>query len=166
MAQRKKRTAHEKGHHRKFLVVVDDTEECDRAVRFASRRARHTKGGLTLLTLVSPADFQHWLGVGDLMREEAATAGREVLERMAGEAEQIAGFKPELVIREGDTADEIMKLIEEDGDIAILVLAAAADSKNPGPLISMLASGGDNSYPIPVTIVPGDLADEEIDALA
>ena len=67
-------------------------------------------------------------------------------------------------MREGKTADEILGLIEDDEDIAILVLAAAQSKEGPGPLVSGLsASLGD--YPIPVAIVPGHLTDEEIDAL-
>lgn len=166
MARRKKRTARQKGHRRKFLVVIDETPECARALRFASRRAKHTGGGLTLLTVVSPADFQHWLGVENIMREEAHAAAAELLERMAGEAKKLAGIEAETVIREGDKADEIVNLIDEDADIAILVLAAASDAKGPGPLISSLASGAASRYPIPITIVPGELDDEHLDALS
>ena len=35
----RKRRSYEAGHKAKFLVVIDDTPECDRAVYFASRRA-------------------------------------------------------------------------------------------------------------------------------
>ena len=54
---------------RKFLVVVDQTPECAVALRFASRRAQHTGGIVTLLYIVAPADFQQWAGVERLMRE-------------------------------------------------------------------------------------------------
>ena len=67
-------------------------------------------------------------------------------------------------MREGNTADEILGLIEDDEDIAILVLAAGTGKDGPGPLVSGIGStAGD--YPIPVAIVPGHLTDEELDAL-
>ena len=35
----KKRRSYEAGHSPKFMVVIDDSLECDRALYFASRRA-------------------------------------------------------------------------------------------------------------------------------
>ena len=71
------------------------------------------------------------------------------------------------VIREGKAAEEIVKLIEEDQDIGILVLGAATDSKGPGPLVSSLAAGKTaGTFPIPITIVPGDLSLDDVKALA
>ena len=76
----------------------------------------------------------------------------------------IAGITPERVIREGGTADEILGLIEDDEDIAILVLAAGTAKEGPGPLVTSVGNtAGD--YPIPVAIVPGHLSDEELDAM-
>lgn len=151
---------------RKFLVVVDDTVECHRALRYASRRALHTGGQLTLLRVISPADFQHWLGVEQVMREEAETEARRVLEKLAGEVEAAIGQAPELVIREGQPAQEVVHLIEEDGDIALLILGAGTEAEGPGPLVSLFAGAAAGTFPIPITIVPGDLTDEEIEALA
>ena len=73
----------------------------------------------------------------------------------------------EEVIREGEKPDEIMKLIEEDEDIAILVLGAATDTKGPGPLVSSLAAGSyAGSFPIPIVVVPGNLTLEDLKAMA
>lgn len=152
--------------HRKFLVVVDDTPESSRAIRYASRRSLHTGGGMLLLAVISPADFQHWLGVGQVMREEAEESARAMLERLAGEVNKTLGITPQTIIREGQVAQEIIKLIEEDPDIALLVLAAGTGQEGPGPLVSSFASADAGTFPVPVTIVPGDLSDEEIEALA
>jgi hypothetical protein len=71
------------------------------------------------------------------------------------------------VIREGAKADEIRELIDEDSDIGILVLGASVESSGPGPLVSTLASGKNaGNFPVPITVVPGGLTLEEIDALA
>jgi nucleotide-binding universal stress UspA family protein len=69
------------------------------------------------------------------------------------------------VIREGEAAEEILKLIEEDEDIAVLMLAAGIDTEGPGPLVSHLGSTA-GTFPIPVAIVPGHLTDEELDAMS
>lgn len=150
---------------RKFLVVIDDTEECGRALRFATRRAEHG-AGLTLLYVIVPGDFQHWLNVESIMREEAEEKARATLKLYARQVASYSSIKPELVIREGVLADEIVALIREDKAIAILVLAAATGTEGPGPLVSNLAGKGSGSFPIPITIVPGNLTDAEIDRLA
>ncbi len=166
MIRGKKRKIHEEGHIRKFLVVVDGTSECGRALHFAVRRAEHSGGRVTLLTVISPADFQHWLGVENIMREEARVEAEEMQERMIKEVQTYCDLPLERLIREGDKAEEIVSLIEDDEDMAILVLGASTESTGPGPLVAMMANAASASFPIPVTIVPGDLTDEEIDALA
>lgn len=163
-AMMKQRKSREEGHRRKFLVVIDDTPECHRALIYAARRAEHTGGGLVLLYVIATGEFQHWMGVEDIMRAEAREEAEAVLARYENEVNSVSTIRPELVIREGQRAPQIMELIEEDEDIAILVLAAAAGSEGPGPLIASLATKS-NAFPIPVTIVPGDLTDEDMDAI-
>ena len=76
-----RRLAREEGHRRKFLCVIDDTPECDRALVYAATRARHTAGGLVLLYVIPPGDFQHWRGVEEMMRAEAMDEARQRLLR-------------------------------------------------------------------------------------
>ncbi|BBE72893.1 universal stress protein [Oharaeibacter diazotrophicus] len=161
-----KRLAREEGHRRKFLAVVDDTPECDRALVYAASRAARTGGVLVLLYVIQPGDFQHWLGVENIMRAEAMDDAEDRLARMAERVRALAAIDPELVIREGKPVEAINALIEEDRDIAILVLAAATGTDGPGPLVSSIAGKSGAAFPIPVTIVPGTLADEDIAAVA
>jgi len=169
MPNRKKRQVFEKGHRRKFLVIVDESPECESALAFAAGRASRTKGGLALLFVVEPGDFQHWLGVEEVAREERLSKARAVF-RLYGRKLKMLGFeklKPEEIIREGNKAEEILKLIEEDEDIGILVLGASNDPSGPGPLISSLVAGKYAAeLQIPITIVPGSLTEDEINALA
>ena len=158
----RKRRSYEAGHTPKWLVVVDDTPECDRAVYFASRRAARVNAGVIMLRVIETADRnQQWLGVADIMKAEAHEEANAALERSAARANGIAGVTPERAVREGDTAGEILRLIEEDEDIAILVLAAATGQDGPGPLVVSLG-GTVGDFPIPVAIVPGHLTDDEI----
>lgn len=161
-----KRTSFEEGHRRKFLVVVDDTPECDRALVYAAMRAERTGGVPVLLYVIAPGDFQHWIGVENIMRAEAQEEAETTLARAAETVRTVARVDPELVVREGAMVNEILALIEEDEDVAILVLAASSSSEGPGPLVSSFASKSAGSFPIPVTIVPGTLSDEDISALA
>ncbi len=159
-----KRLSREAGHRRKFLAVVDETPECERAVAYASMRAASTGGTVLLLYVVEPGDFKHWLGVEQLMREEAMEAGRAALDSHAARVRTTVGVEPELVIREGKPTEQIHQLIEEDQDVAILVLAAGGSKEGPGPLVASIAGKG-AAFPIPVTVVPMNLSDEEIASL-
>lgn len=160
------RKSNEEGHRRKFLVVVDDTPECDRAIVYAAKRAARTSGIVTLLFVVAPGDFQHWLGVEDIMRAEATEEAEATLAKTAERVRSVAKTEPETVIREGNKAEAVLELIEADTDIAILVLAAGTSSEGPGPLVSSIAGKSAGHFPIPVTIVPGNLDDDSIAALA
>jgi nucleotide-binding universal stress UspA family protein len=158
------RRAFEPGHKPKFLVIIDESEECGRAVRFAARRVLRIGARLVMLSVTDKSDFQHWLGVGDVMQEEATARARRLIEQFARTCGAIGVGEVESHVRCGKAAEQIMKLIEEDLDISYLVLAAGAGADGPGPLVSMLASR--TAFPIPVVVVPGQLADAEIDALA
>lgn len=161
-----KRKSSEEGHRRKFLVIIDDTPECGRAVAYAAKRAERTNGGLVMLYMIKPSEFQHWLGVEGVMRAEAYEQAEAVLASYQSVAREIAKIEPEQVILEGAPNDVIPKLIEEDEDIAIMVLAASMDGDGPGPLIASFTRTMSTHFPIPMTIVPGDLSDEDINALS
>jgi nucleotide-binding universal stress UspA family protein len=165
----KKRRVYEQGHLRKFLVIVDDLPEVEAALYFAASRIEHSGGQLVMLYVIEPQDYQHWVGVRQVQLEEETNKAKAVF-RLNRRKLNNAGFEAimcEEVIREGKKSDEILKLIDEDEDIAVLVLGAAADAKGPGPLVSSLAAGkAAGTYPIPITIVPGDLTLDDLRALA
>lgn len=160
------RRSYETGHRPKFLVIIDGTPECNRAIHFAARRAARTGSGLCMISFVAKPDNFEWLGIGEAIRAEAEAEAEDRLEAAAGEARRAVGLDPEKVIRHGDKVQEILKLIEEDSDISFLVLAAGTNKEGPGPLVSGIGSKLAATFPIPIIIVPGTLTDEEIDALA
>ena len=166
---RKKRQIFAEGHKRKFLVVVDETPECESALAFAASRAVRTAGQLALLYVIEPGVEFQWMGVEDVAREEGHNKAKAVF-RLFGRKLKAMGFEdivPEEIVREGMKAEEITKLIEEDEDIGVLVLGASKDPSGPGPLVANLAGGKlAGSFPVPITVVPGHLTTEEILALA
>jgi nucleotide-binding universal stress UspA family protein len=159
------RRSYEAGHKPKFLVIIDDSPECDRAVYYAARRAARSGANVVMLRVIETKDAnQQWLGVADIMRAEAEEEAKAVLARFGARANGIAGITPEQVIREGEAAQEILNLIDEDEDISVLVLAAGTGKEGPGPLVSELGKTI-GSFPIPVAIVPGHLEDRDLDAM-
>ncbi len=149
-----------------FLVVVDGSAELSLALTYACRRARHSGGRVALLVVMEPTEFQNWRAVEDLMREERRTEAEQMLQRYAKEVHRRTGTLPVLYLREGERSEELLRLIDEDRSISILVLAAGAGPEGPGPLISALVSSGFNRLRIPLTIVPGTLTEEQISAVS
>lgn len=146
------------------MAIIDGTPECYKAVHYAGRRAKNSNGGVVMLYIIPEGDFQQWLGVEEIMRAEAREEAEAAMAKAAQTVREAIGVEPEIVIREGATAEQINAVIEDDRDIAILVLAAGAAKDGPGPLVSMIA-GRATAFPIPVTVLPDTLTNEEIDAL-
>ena len=152
---------------RKFLVIADDSPECRKALYFAARRAMATGATVTVLAVLEPGGFNHWMGVAEAVKRDAEEAGFELLESMAADSKRVTNVRPELLLREGDSHDVLAHLLEEDPLISLLILGASPDSEGPGPLVSALARGKGlfADRQVPVTVVPGNMKLEEIDAL-
>ncbi|MCR9255649.1 MAG: universal stress protein [Alphaproteobacteria bacterium] len=159
--ERRKQT----GPRRVFLVLVDNTPEMSRALRFACGRAKRTGGRVALLHVIEPAEIETWMSVGDIMREENRLAAEKLLNDVSGEVVRMTGEMPIINLREGKRQDELLRLINEDEAISILVIASSTDKKGPGPILSYLSSKMASGLRLPFTVVPGSLSDEEIDAL-
>jgi nucleotide-binding universal stress UspA family protein len=149
---------------RKFLVVLDDTRECLNAMRFAALRASHTGGGVQILSIIPPEEYQHWMGVADLMRAEARERIEAHFEVFAKWMRDKQGINPELVIREGDPVVQILAQVNDDPSVGVLVLGAGSDKSGPGPLVTQMSRNSGN-LPIPITIVPGDMSKERLEEI-
>ncbi|MHA6689331.1 universal stress protein [Devosia sp. A449] len=150
-------------YKRKFLVVIDETPECERALTFAAYRVKRTGGTVVLMSVVQKPEFIG-LGVEAVLRAEAVEEAERNLDARLARIRDIGEVRSESVIREGEAAEEIERVIDQDRDIAILVLAASTSGEGPGPLVAHFASRS-NALPIPLTVVPGRMTDDEIIAI-
>jgi nucleotide-binding universal stress UspA family protein len=103
------------------------------------------------------------VGVRQAQLEEQTNKPRAVFRLLRRELnnEGYEGVATEEVIREGKKAEVILKQIDEDEDVSVLVLGASTEAAGPGPLVAAFTGG---PLPIPVTIVPVDSAIEDIKA--
>ena len=154
------------GAPRVFLVVVDESVEMPVALYYASRRAMRTGGRVALLR-VMPREESHALAsLAALIKEEARQEAEQLLQRLARTVIDVTGAIPVVYLLEGSVRDELLRLITEDPTISILVLAAGTGPEGPGPLVTYLASKAVGKLRIPLTIVPGSLTREQIDAIS
>jgi nucleotide-binding universal stress UspA family protein len=152
-------------HTRTFLCVVDDSPELSQALRFACRRVVHVNGRIALLYVIEPAEYGHWVAVNDLMQEERRQEAEEMLKVVASVVQKSTNTTPTIYIREGKLTEQLIELLDETPEVSVLVLGAATDSEGPGPLVTHLVNKMAGRLRIPITIVPGGLTDEQIDAI-
>jgi nucleotide-binding universal stress UspA family protein len=164
MTTRKKTKDQKKADKRRvFLVVVDDSKELHQALYFACKRAISVNGRVALLRCIGQAEFQHWIGVGELMVEEAREEAEQLLRTNSEWVHKLTGEYPIVHLREGDPKTEVIDLINSEPEISILVLGANVYDENTGPLINFLTTRGASQCRVPITIVPGHLSDDDID---
>ena len=151
---------------RVFLVVIDNSPELRVAMRYACRRANRTGGRVALLHVTDDEDFRQFIGVSEVMRQESRQEAEALVQKMAAEIQKLSGAMPVLYFREGERREEVMKLIDEEPSVSVLILGAATGPKGPGPLVQALTSKFVGKLRVPVTIVPGNLTAEDIDHVA
>jgi nucleotide-binding universal stress UspA family protein len=155
--------ADDTSYQKKFLVVVDESPDCDRAVTFAAHRVKRTGGTVVLLSVIEPPEFQSWMGVEEVLRAEARDKAEDLLDLRIARIAKIGSIRTETAIREGRPAEEIEKQIADDPGIAILVLAASSTGEGGGPLVSAFANrSAATALPVLITIVPAMMTDEQI----
>ena len=97
------------------------------------------------------------------MREEARTEAEDLLRVNSEYVHELTGKTPAVYLREGDPKVELINLINEAGEITMLILGASTDGENSGPLINYMTTKGASICRVPITIVPGNLSDDDID---
>ena len=150
---------------RKYLAVVDETDEARVALRFAARRASKTGGTVEIVVLIPPPEFVQWGAVQAAMEEEARLRAEALIAQVAGELMEETGLRPSIVVQQGDPVAAVRKVLQERNDVAALVLGAAATGV-PGPLVAHFAGVEVGRMPCPVMIIPGSLSDEALDRLS
>ena len=152
---------------RKFLVVVDDSPEFDAALRYACRRARSTNGRVALLRVIPRGSDEHWSGVREEIERQQREEAEALLARVGQEASDRSGAQPLFLIEEGVPLEAIRKVVGDDPEIKIMVLAAGSGSRGPGPLVNAILKHGAalGGRKLPVTIVPGELTEKDIEDL-
>lgn len=147
-----------------FVVVVDDTPECAKALRYAALRARHTGAKVLVLHVLPPGPFLEWRGAQQEINAEEERIGEEILLAKALEAETLSGERPETRLIRGVAKQAVLEALTSDRSVRALVLAAAARGR-PGPLVDFFAGQQAGKLPCMVIVVPGSISDSDLDRL-
>ena len=150
---------------RVYLVIIDETTEALLALRFAARRAVRTGGAVQLLALIPPQPFVAFAGVQATIEAEAAAHAETLLASAAGNVLSEGAAMPEISVHSGEGVKVVIEYLAEHPEVAALVLGAAAEG-GPGPLVTHFSGAGAGQLPCPLYIVPGSLAEAEVDRLS
>lgn len=150
---------------RVFLVVVDDSQEMPLALHYACRRVAKIGGRVALLHVIQNADFQHWLGVGNLYSEEMRDTAESLMKELSAQVMESTGNAALTYVREGESGPELYDLLRKENDIQAVVLAASTAHEGPGPIINYAFNKGMGLLPKPFIIIPGSMSKADIDAL-
>ena len=147
-----------------YLVVMDETEECSVALRFAARRAAANNVSVTILAVIPQQEFVQWGGVQAAMEEEAKLRAEAMVVQASGTIFEEAGLHPDIIVREGDPVKVAAEVLKDTPDIAALVLAAAGNG-GPGPLVAHFSAVAGTLH-CPLIVVPCGLEEEALQAPA
>jgi nucleotide-binding universal stress UspA family protein len=151
---------------KKFLIIIDESKELEKAIYFAANRAIHTEGELSLLYIVDPAVNAQWSRIENLIEQEATSEAKKLCRIWSQKIKSRFGIESEVIIKMGDRCEELLKLVQEDTSIRFLVLASSANNEEPGPLIKALTGKKIKNLSIPMVIIPGSLSEKDIDLIA
>ncbi len=150
----------------KFLVCVDDSDEARAALRFACLKAKKRDILIELLHVINPMDMHGLHMIETKMQEDRKCDAAELLEGMAKDVYSILEYMPELHVREGDPADEIIAQTMEDYDANMIVLGVKPQGAERGKLISRIVKHAGDKLLIPVMLIPAHLTDEQMEAIS
>lgn len=149
----------------KYLICVDSREESRVCLKLGCMKAKTRGGGVILLHVITPADFQTLGAVADRMREERKAEGDQLLKRLSDEAATAYGVAPSAVLREGEIGEEIIEVAKQDGNVIMVVIGTAHHTSGRGSLASWLAGQLGSKLLTPLLMVPGNLTDEQLQSL-
>lgn len=148
-----------------YMIIADGSEEFAIASHYAARIALSRRAAVAIAHITDLNEFVHWGKVEAMMRHDLRNQAEKEIWQVAKTINEDYELYPSLYIREGQVAEKIIEIIEEDKTIRALILASNNNSNNPGPLISYFTGKGMNKLKIPMIIVPGHLDREAVNAI-
>jgi len=149
---------------RVYLVIMDDTEEAARALRFAARRAVRTGGTVHILALVPRQEFVVFGSIQATIEAEARERAEDLARAAAGSLASESGLEPAVAVRTGSGPQVVREYLGQHPEVSALVLGAAAEG-NPGPLVTHFTSHL-GQLPCVLMIVPGGIDERGIDSFS
>ena len=85
-----------------FLVVVDESKEMFRAMRYAARRSSRNNGRVALLYTFETLEFSHWKAVEDIAEAESREEAESKIKEYENFILKFTDKKPKKFLMKGD----------------------------------------------------------------
>ena len=148
-----------------YLIFADGSPEFDRSMRYASLAAKANGANILVLYVLEGQEFQPWAGIEERIQQEQQREAEEVLTTIVNEIGAVSGTKPSYIIEEGAKSEVVLRVLETRPEIAKLIVTSAVDGASQGALLSYFTGAGATKLSVTLTIVPGHVSLEQIDAL-
>ena len=125
----------------KILVAIDGSEFSRNAVRFASCLAMKINAEVIALRVIDLPRYSHWMAISNKVREEMTENSRKIIEETVAIGRDEFGIAITGSIREGSPAEEIIKAVNEDETIAMLVLGASGKGHAARKIVGSTTEG-------------------------
>ena len=146
-----------------FLVILDDSPEMFNALRYAAQRSAISDGRVAILYTFDTLEFSHWKAVEDIAEVESREKAESKIKEYENFILQFANKKPKKFIMKGDRVECIINFLSANKFISNFVLASSGAGSDP--LISAFTGKQMSKIKVPLTIIPSNLSEEEIDKL-
>jgi nucleotide-binding universal stress UspA family protein len=140
-----------------YLVVADETEELDTALRFTCFLAKERGSKIGILYSMANDEFWHWGKIEKLIKDEARLKAEKFVLGIAEKIQGYCGTTPVIFMEQGKTADAIIRVIDENPDICRLILGGNTKGGDPGPLVRYFSTRGFDKLKVPLAVVPDTL---------
>ena len=148
-----------------YLIVANNNEEFALSLRYTARLAAANNAHVGILATIDEQEFQHWQNVENMMRRELRDKTEKEVWTIAKKVQSLNGQIPVIYVREGKSEDAVLKTLEEEPNIKMIILTGSVASGGPGKLVDYFTSKGLSKLKVPLVLVPGNIQTHEIDEL-
>ena len=147
-----------------FLVILDDTPEMYNALRYAAQRSARSNGRVAILYTFDTLEFSHWKAVEDIAEAESREEAESKIKEYENFILKFTDKKPKKFLMKGDRVECIINFLSDNKFISNFVLASSNSGSDT--LISAFTGKQRSKLTVPLTIIPPNLKEEEIDKLS
>ena len=153
-----------------LLVCISSSlqDQSMAALRFACYKAKESNCHVELISVIDTTDnsYQKLFTAGDMVKTNKRKEVEEYLKLLVEKAYELGQDSIAVNLKEGFIMEEIIKRIENDNKISMLILEANQNSPNKGKTLSSFAEQVANKILIPLVIIPNNIDDEHLEMLA
>jgi len=135
-----------------YLLIADESEEFQNALKKAADLARQNNGRVAILYVMEEHGFLHWGLIEKRIHNDQRAEAEKRIWEIAGRLMDMNAPPAIYYLKDGKAREAILEVLNEDPYIKMLVLGAGTESSNP--LVSYFTRKGLKALRVPLLVVP------------